>query len=207
MSTALIAALRERGRELAGKSIAEMYRDPFWMRRFGERGRKFAEEDGLHHVEYLVRALEAGTSEVLVEYARWLQVVLTARGMCSEHLRENFERLSRLIGEQGLPDADLAARHLADAQSALAYRGGPAREVQQAAARMAGAVPSGFRREAELLVSYLADALNLEQPEAFEKHVAWLRANGYAQTDSLLDAIGSQPLPEAARALLTGSAA
>ena len=202
MSTALIVALKERRRELAARSIAEMYRDPFWTQRFGERGRKFADEDGLHHVDYLVRALEAGTSEVLTEYARWLQVVLTARGMCSEHLRENFERLARLVVEAGLPDAQLAARHLADAQQALQYPSGIGREVQETAARL-GSSLSGLGRDAQLLLSYLADALNLEQPELFEKHVAWLRANGHAGTDSVLEAIARHTLPEAARALVS----
>jgi|SRR6185295_11803302 len=198
----LIAALRERARELGKRTIDEMYRDPFWMKRFGPRGRQFADDDGIHHVNYLIQALVNESPAIVADYARWLQVVLTSRGMCSEHLRENFARLSRTIGELGLPRAELAAQYLRAAEEALQYPDGPAREVQGVAPAVAAAVPAESRREAELLISFLADAVRLAEPQNFARHVAWLRANGYTATDKLLNAIGRQALPAPARRVL-----
>jgi hypothetical protein len=198
----LIAALRERARELAKRSIDQMYRDPFWMKRFGARGRQFADEDGLHHVSYLVQALVNESKVILEDYARWLQAVLAARGMCSEHLRENFARLSRLVGDLGLPRAEVAADYLRAAEEALRHPDGPARQVQDLATAMVAAVPAESRREAELLVSYLADAVRWAEPERFARHCAWLRANGYPATAGVLHAIGRQRLPQEARKIL-----
>ena len=48
-------------RALADRTLTAMYRNPFWDDRFGEWGRRFAEEDNLHHVSYLVQALRAGS--------------------------------------------------------------------------------------------------------------------------------------------------
>jgi len=201
----LIAALRERARELGKRTIDEMYQDPFWMKRFGARGRQFADDDGMHHVSYLVQALVNESKVIVEDYARWLQVVLTTRGMCSEHLRENFERLSRMIRELGLPGAEVAAEYLRAAEDALRYADGPARSVQQLAAGVADAVAPESRREAQLLVSYLADAVRLGEPEVFTKHVTWLRANGVRSTDDVLRAIARQPLPPAGRKILEAS--
>jgi hypothetical protein len=198
----LIAALRERGRELARQTIDEMYRDPFWMKRFGPRGRQFADEDALHHVSYLVQALVNENPSILADYARWLQVVLTSRGMCSEHLRENFERLSRAVRALGLPRAEVAAEYLRAAEEALRYPDGPARTVQELAPGVAAAVPEEARRQAELLVSFLADAVRLGEPQIFAKHVVWLRANGYPSTDLVLRVLGKQSLPAVARRTL-----
>jgi hypothetical protein len=61
--TELSKAIRELGPELSRRAIEEMYRDPFWEDRFGARGRKFAAEDGEHHVVYLVQALETKKSK------------------------------------------------------------------------------------------------------------------------------------------------
>jgi hypothetical protein len=52
----LIEALKARGGELADRSIEEMYRDPFWLLRYGEGGRKYALEDGRRHLSYLIEA-------------------------------------------------------------------------------------------------------------------------------------------------------
>lgn len=196
----LIEALRERSQELAYRSIDEMYRDdPFWMDRFGERGRKFAREDGVHHVEYLIAALSTSNEEVLTDYARWLQAVLVVRGMCSEQLRENFERLGRIIEAAGLPQAGAAAAYLRAAQDALTYSPGPGREVQDAAPRLVAAATPQARHGARMLCSYLADAAQVNDPSLFAKHVAWLRANGRAETDAVLRAFAASGLPPAAR--------
>src|SRR5436305_13118195 len=92
--TRLADAIELRASALAERALAAMYRNPFWDERFGERGRRFAREDNLHHLAYLVQALRAESPDLLTGYARWLQRVLTTRGMCSRHVGENFARLS-----------------------------------------------------------------------------------------------------------------
>jgi hypothetical protein len=155
--------------ELTDRVLAEMYRDPFWHARFGEpRAAKHGRQDGHHHLAYLAESLHAGDAGVMERYARWLQQVLTTRGMCTRHLAENFDRLGRAITEHGVPDSERAVELLAAATAALRYAGGPARALQDRADAIAGG-------DAELatLVSYLADATALARPPLFAGHVAW----------------------------------
>jgi len=155
--------------ELTEEVIGEMYRDPFWFERFGEpRASRHGRQDGNHHVAYLAEALRAGDGQVMERYARWLQQVLTTRGMCSRHLAENFERLGRAIAARGWPHHPRAVELLAAAVDALRYEGGPARAVQDRAGAIAG-------DDAELatFASYLADALALGRPPLFAAHAAW----------------------------------
>src|SRR5690606_8457401 len=112
-----------------------MYADPFWTARFGARGRMHAEEDAAYHVEYLVQALVARDAEVMRRYARWLQAVLTTRGMCTRHLDESLARVgsaaSEVLGPPGRGSAAVAA-YVGAAREALSYDEGPARDLQDA---------------------------------------------------------------------------
>lgn len=184
-----LAALADRvareGPSAAERSVARMYEeDPFWWERFGERGRRFADEDGQYHVTYLVEALRQGSPLTLVEYARWLRGVLTARGMCTLHLVENLGRLATvLVGR----DATMgpAAGFLRAAVAGLEYTDGPAGGLQGAADEVAEAVASELAgteggsddaawREARHLVSYVADALASGRGDLLAAHVRWL---------------------------------
>jgi hypothetical protein len=184
----LSIAIRAQGPELARRATREMYRDPFWDERFGERGRKFAAEDGDHHITYLVQALEVDKPDIFTGYARWLQSVLVTRGMCTAHLLENFARLARAVGESGIPGAGRALQLLDQAQEALLYAEGPARTLQQAAGAIADAASRGYagaRVNAELrtLVWYLADAVQMGDAQLFVRHAEWAR--GYFDRQEL----------------------
>ncbi|MEY2933986.1 MAG: hypothetical protein RL033_4735, partial [Pseudomonadota bacterium] len=127
MTAQLVRELETQAPALTARVVSEMYRDPFWSARFGERGRKFSEEDGQSHISHLVQALVARDPEVLSRYGRWLRSVLTTRGMCTRHLTENFERL------------EWAVRDLnADAQPAVDYLRAARAELQ---AELVGAEP------------------------------------------------------------------
>jgi hypothetical protein len=173
-----------------------MYLDPFWDQRFGERGRRFAEEDNLHHISYLVQTLRTDSAELLTAYVRWLQRVLTTRGMCSRHIEENFERLAEAMHAEQIADAGPALTLLDAASAALAYDDGPAQAVQRAAgqaseqiaktvaerhaswpAGLDGSGRSWYQNDARYLLSFLADALANERPDRFAEHVRW--ANGF----------------------------
>jgi hypothetical protein len=167
--SALADRLLEIASELTERALAEQYRDPFWYQRYGEpRATRHGRQDGNHHVSYLAEALRAHDPVVMERYARWLQQLLTTRGMCTRHIAECFDCLGRAINERGWSDARPALDVLAAATAALRYDGGPARAVQDRASAIAGGDP-----ELETLTSYLADAIALARPDVLGDHVAW----------------------------------
>lgn len=174
---------------LAARSVDEMYRNPFWSARFGDRGRRFADEDGRHHVRYLIDALRWSSPAVMLNYATWLRGVLVARGMCSLHLAENFQRLrSALVAGIGM-EAEPALDLLDAATAALARRESSAAEVERVAPAVAGVArarlasegvlpaarsASGEPTDPEYLLSYVADALGEARPAVATDYVQWL---------------------------------
>jgi hypothetical protein len=163
-------ALEARSAELCETALREMYADPFWLARFGERGRRFSREDAQFHVAYLAEAMRSGSAASFVVYIRWLQQVLTTRGMCSLHLSDTLDALAIAVRASGVPDADTALAYLAAGRGALRYDGDAGR-VQQLS------LPDASDRIAEHLVSYMGDAVALHLPRVFTEHVAWLREN------------------------------
>lgn len=227
----LIAHLEREGRALSQRVLEEMYRDAFWGERFGDKGRRHADEDSDFHLRYLARALTAGDAAILVRYATWLREVLATRGMCTRHLDENFRLLSREIAAQPWPDRDWAAALLAQARDALVYPEGAARWVQAHAERIAaGAVQrarakgggawkrddargdAGLHDDAHNYTSYLADALALGNPRTLIDHTRWfvrhLQAHGVAAATieafmaGMADGLEGQHAPEPAVAYL-----
>ena len=197
----------EKGR-LATRVVDEMFANPFWTERFGARGRRFAEEDLGYHVEYLVQAVVARAAGGMERDARWLPGVLTSRGMCTIHLADSFVQLDRAIAET-VPDAAAAHSYLAVARTALLYPEGPARELQEAAARIGVRVVDtlhtrhpdwvarwGARGRALCLedvgyhIAYIADAMALDRPRLFRDYVAWI--DGFLRRRG----VGDDHLPE-----------
>lgn len=196
MSGARLAArIEAKAGELTARVVGEMYRDPFWIERFGERGRHHTEQDGKFHLSYLAEALTTEDAGIMDRYARWLRSVLVSRGMCTRHLAENFERLERAIADE-VADAEPAVRLLQGAREALRYEGGPARELQDRAPELARKVSREVMRrhpdwrpevagrptmiaESSIVdvLTYLADAHAADRVELFRRHVAWSAAS------------------------------
>jgi hypothetical protein len=180
MNTRLEARLRAAAAELNLAAVDEEYRDPFWWDRYGERGRRFAVEDGMHHFNYVAEAVAAASPALIVKYARWLRSVLVARGMCSEHLAEGLRIRGRLVGERW-QDAAPAVAAFAAAEAALRYTEGAAAalaQVELAGAAAAVASRCGVSVEAathdlRALSSYTGDALAAEDAEILLAHVQW----------------------------------
>lgn len=180
MNPNLEARLRAAAAELNLAAVDEEYRDPFWWDRYGERGRRFAVADGIHHFSYVAEAVAAGSPALLGKYARWLRSVLVARGMCSEHLAEGLRIRARLVGARW-PDSGPAVAAFTAAEQALQYTEGSAAALAQvdpagAAAAVAGhcGVPvAEALHDVRALLSYLGDALAADDAEIWFTHVEW----------------------------------
>jgi hypothetical protein len=71
-----------------------IYRDyPVLLEKYGERGRQKCKEDNEHHIKYLQTAASMDEEKYFVDYAHWLNGILTSRGMKTEHLIDNFQRM------------------------------------------------------------------------------------------------------------------
>jgi len=189
-----LAAILERdGHVLSQRVLDVMYRDAFWSERFGERGRRHADEDSDFHLRYLARALAAGDGAILVRYATWLREVLATRGMCTRHLDENFRLLAHELAATGWPGSDIATGYLERARQALRHESPDARWVQDHADGIAAALvrhvrarhPSGWKQgdergpdagladDAANYVSYVADAAAFGSGETLVAHARW----------------------------------
>lgn len=175
---ALIERIRRDGARLNQEVMAGFYRDPFWRERFGTRGEKHSQEDGLYHLSFLAEALAAGDPGILTRYATWLRTVLVTRGMCSRHLAQNFARLAGAIA--GWPGGENAVHYLRLAEASLRYGEGPARELLgsvdalvDATCARAEVPPERWRDELCTLLSYLADALASDRPDLLAAHLRW----------------------------------
>lgn len=214
------------GARISFEVVNQMYRNPFWKARFGDRGRRFAEEDGRFHVQYLVQALEARDAAPLTSYARWVQGVLTSRGMCTRHLADNLRLLGMALQAEGYPEIGEAQDYLDQAVRALRYSVPEAGEVQDRAEELAGSAVETLltahpdwaplptskdrcRDDALYHLSYLADAIASAQPALFSSYGVWIagflegfgvpRAHTTAMLDALSQAAGSLS-PKAASA-------
>lgn len=189
MSTELKNALLAAGPRLVDRVLAEMYENPFWVERFGARAHTHGREDGLYHITYACNAIEAGDVGVIENYARWLQQVLTTRGMCSRHLADNFDRLAAAIRDEPWPGKQAAIDVFAAAARALHYEDSIAGGLQARTMIIARAAtldlhanhPDGPAADQARCIddlsyhlSYLADAIALSRPQVFGDYIRWL---------------------------------
>ena len=120
--------------------------------RFGERGERYTREDHGYHVSYLSEAVRAGDAAVFASYLRWLQPVLTSRGMCTKHLEDSLLAVRDAIVAEGIDGAEIEV-HVEAARAALRYPHGVARSIQEAASRLAPVITTrvGFERTNDVL--------------------------------------------------------
>lgn len=164
-STTFLDRLASDGPALSERVLADMYRDPFWQARFGDRGRHHSRADGDFHLKYLAESLVANDARVFDNYATWLRELLSSRGMCSRHLAENFTRLADAFEGAGWSDAQPAIDTLRGGARSLTYKTGTAAVID--------ALRAGTADEVDTLLSYLADALAFAQPSRFAAYVAF----------------------------------
>ncbi|MBL9100434.1 MAG: hypothetical protein JNL82_05725 [Myxococcales bacterium] len=180
----LAQLLQDAAAELNAAAVADENRDPFWQRRYGERGQRFMLSDGVHHFNYLAEAVRAGNPHVLEKYARWLRSVLVTRGMCSEHLADGFRVRAAHIAARGWRHAWIALDLLKCAANSLTYTdpdaagivpgaGGPPLPALAGLARAHGLELADVEFDARHLLSYLSDALAFDRPSILHDHLTW----------------------------------
>jgi len=190
--TTVADELQRRVPALSRRVIEDMYRNPFWIERFGVRGRGNADQDGGYHVSYLVEAVRSGSPSVMTRYAQWLRSVLVSRGMCTRHLADNFTRLADAIAAEEEPTFTIAVDLLRQSEAALLYEPPAPRTLQlqaltlarATAVRLRGDYPdwyqesdTGWRRcQDDLLyhLSYLADAVAASRTDLFTGYVRFV---------------------------------
>lgn len=174
----LAARLLAAGPRWTVRVLTDMYEDPFWAERFGERGRAQAGRDGGFHIQYLVEAVDADDVAVFERYARWLREVLVSRGMCSRHLADNFLRLAALVDAEDWPDRGRASDVLRAGTRALVYTEGDAGALDAAREGLAAAVAASIQGvravDVEQHLSFLADAVAFGRGELFAGYVGFL---------------------------------
>ncbi|MGE0546100.1 MAG: hypothetical protein AB7O24_00230 [Kofleriaceae bacterium] len=174
----LEARITAAGPRLTERVLGEMYEDPFWSERFGDRGRRHATQDGDFHIRYLVEALASNDDEVFTKYARWLREVLVPRGMCSRHLAENYERLATAIDQEAWADRARAVAILRAGARALLHVDGDAAAIDANRGDLAQAAASslsapGDAGQLEQHLSYLADSLWQGNRALFASYIAF----------------------------------
>jgi hypothetical protein len=178
--------------EVMESVIEEMYRNPFWQQRYGQRGEKQSNKDAAYNLKYLCSAIRMDTTSALEQYYRWLRGALVFRGMCTLHLAQTLDctarHLTRLLPEdwpeiepyhvagcQGLtyqqPTAHALNAHADEiAETATArmfdppHTGDPAHETARRACL----------RDNLYHLAYLADAFEVNKPELFREYLAWV---------------------------------
>ncbi|RYZ07557.1 MAG: hypothetical protein EOO73_11300 [Myxococcales bacterium] len=162
---------------LSRRCIQAMYEDPFWMARFGERGRRHAEQDSEFHVKYIASALRADDVALFENYARWLRGVLASRGMCSWHLSESFRQLAAAMHAEGVAEPEPALAVLDAGRAALHYQTGDAAPLAVQSTTTLGALRDRLGEDSyrlEELWSFLLDSVDRQDASAFRGHVDFL---------------------------------
>ncbi len=76
------------------KVVCTMYRDfPFLEERFGDKGKERTIEDNFYHFLYLHTAYKLKDTQTFIEYTMWLNGVLVSRGLKTDMIIYNFEKI------------------------------------------------------------------------------------------------------------------
>lgn len=132
--------------------------------RFGVRGREACQEDIAFHLEFLRPVLEFGLLKPMVDYLHWLDSVLTARGIPTEHVALSLDWLAEYVVETMKSPHGAIVVHALQAVRA-AFQGAspvssplPVLEAWPASAEFEAALLLGDQRSSLAIVNRLMDA-------------------------------------------------
>jgi methanogenic corrinoid protein MtbC1 len=127
--------------------------------RFGPLGRQRCLEDARFHLQYLAAALDAGSTELFLDYIGWTKVVLAKRNVTERDLVRNLEVTGSVLRD--LPDARAllatAIAQLASMPDDVASLLDPRAPLWSSASAYLTALLRGSRRDALQIVT---DALD-----------------------------------------------
>ncbi|WP_173915716.1 hypothetical protein [Halobacillus sp. Marseille-Q1614] len=85
---------------LIDQVVEEIYKAyPELWDRFGDHGHERTEEDNYHHLDHLFAAYEMNSASFFLEYTDWLNNVLTSRGVGTQLIVDNYNRLIRHLSD------------------------------------------------------------------------------------------------------------
>ncbi|MCG1021840.1 hypothetical protein [Sutcliffiella horikoshii] len=91
---------------IVNKVVSTMYRDfPYLEERFGAKGKERTIEDNFYHFLYLHTAYKLKDTQTFVEYTLWLNSVLVSRGLKTDMIIYNFEKIQESM--PGLLDREV----------------------------------------------------------------------------------------------------
>lgn len=97
--------------------------EPSLLERFGEKGKEKCREDNHHHMKHLETAYELDQPAFFIDYAVWLEGILTKHGMKSQHLIDNFEIIQAVLAESKESDEKAGKFHLYLAEAITVLKG------------------------------------------------------------------------------------
>ncbi|MFC4736148.1 hypothetical protein ACFO4L_06055 [Bacillus daqingensis] len=93
--------------------------DPELLEKYGERGVEKCREDNHHHLKQLSAAFTVNSEAMFVDYAHWLNGILTRHGMSTKHLTDNFLFLEDAMQDDTSERTASYCRYLQAARTSL----------------------------------------------------------------------------------------
>ena len=173
--------------------VQEMYRDPFWEARYGERGRTHTVKDTHYHLNKLIDAIALDLPDIFTQYYHWVQELLVYRGMCTLHLEETLDSLARQLAHYVPEYWQQIQVYLKAGYAGLFYDQPNSQALQQQSVEIARSATTRlfdslsksssqtargqevWFRDNRFYLSYLADAVWVEKEELFRNHMNWVK--------------------------------
>lgn len=191
----ICAALESKRNTLVDLVVLQLWANPFWEDRYGERGKRYFYDDAQHHVQALITAIQLDLPDALPQHYAWLREVLVHRGMCTRHLYQTLRVFDAQL-EAVLPEYWSVIRPYAETTYAgLAYTDPLCLALAQVEEPLIARVmqriltekpawaqrlgPGGktlCRQDNLYHLSYLQDALAFQDPRIFTDYLTWISA-------------------------------
>lgn len=173
--------------------VQEMYQDPFWEARYGERGRIHSVQDTHYHLNKLIDAISLDLPDVFTQYYHWVQGLLVYRGMSTLHLQETLDSLANQLSIHVREYWPQIQVYLKAGYEGIVYTNSDCQalveksmEIAQAATRRlldpgnvhilpASRSEADWLRDNRFFLSYLADAVWVEKEELFGNQINWVK--------------------------------
>jgi hypothetical protein len=175
-------------RYVLGKRVAaEMYQDPFWNDRYGQRGLEHTRQDLEYNFNYLITAIRTDSLEVLWRYYGWLRDLLVLRGMCTRHVWQTIHCTEKHL-QQLLPTGtwNLISTFAQAGYKGLCYSNPAAVSLETRAQEICGkavqarASDSNKKNDSQenieeffVYLAYTADAVERDDPSGLIGYLSW----------------------------------